>query len=106
MRIYELGQFNTSVYIKPTDKGLCRNYNSYIPDTYKKSIAQTLVFRAIKYSSRLISLNSEINRIKQVLVNNGFPLLIVDSIIQRSQHKYMTLNDDLNKDHINFYVKH
>ena len=28
----ELGQFNTSVYIKPTDKGLYKNFNSYIPD--------------------------------------------------------------------------
>ena len=79
--IDELGQFNTSVYIKPTDKGLYTNFNSYIPDTYKKSIAKTLVFRAIKYSSSWISFSSEINRIKQVLVNNGFSLLIVGSII-------------------------
>ena len=38
--INALGQFNTSVYIKPTDKGLYRNYNSYISDTYKKTIAK------------------------------------------------------------------
>ena len=105
MRTDELGQFNTSVYIKPTDKGLYTNYNSYISDTYKKSIAQTLVFRAIKYSSRLISFNSETNGIKQVPVKNSFPLLIVDSNIQRSLHKYVTLNDDLPKDPITFYVK-
>ena len=79
--IYELCQFNTSVYIKSTDKGLYKNYNSYITDTYKKSIATTLVFMAIKYLSSWISFTSEINRIKQVLVNNGFPLLIVDSIV-------------------------
>ena len=36
--IDEFGQFNTSVYIKPTDKGLYTNYNSYIPDTYKNQL--------------------------------------------------------------------
>ena len=49
--IDELGQFNTSIYIKPTDKGLYTNYNSYIPDTYTKSIAENLVFKANKYLS-------------------------------------------------------
>ena len=63
------------------------------------------MFRAIKYSSSWISFNSDINRITQVLVNNGFPLLIVDSIIQRSLHKYMTINADLPKDTITFYVR-
>ena len=41
----------------------------------------------------------------QVLVNNGFPLLIVGSIIQRSLHKYLTINDDLLNDPITFYVR-
>ena len=102
--IDKLGQFNTSVYIKPTDKGLYRNYIFYIPDTQKIN-CKNLVFRAIKYSSSWISFNSEINRIKQVLVNNGFTLLIMDSIIQRSLHKYMTINDDSPKDPITFYVQ-
>ena len=59
--INKLGQFNTSVYIKPTDTGLYKNYNSYIPDTHKKTITKTLVFRPIKYSCSWISFNSEIN---------------------------------------------
>ena len=70
--IYKLCQFNSSVYIKPTDKGLYKIFNSYIPDTYKISIAKTLVFMAIKYSSSWISFNSEINKIKQAFVNNRF----------------------------------
>ena len=94
--IDESGHFDTSVYIKPADKGLYTNYLSYIPDSYKKSIIKTLVFRAIKYSSTWHSVNSEIERIPQILVNNGFPLYILDKIIQHpSTNIYLLASNDL-----------
>ena len=51
------------------------------------------------------SFNSEINRIKQVLVNKGFLWFIVDTIIQRSLHECMTINANLPKGPITFYVR-
>ena len=37
--IDELGRFNTSVYIRPTDKGLYTNYNSYIYPSHIQKIS-------------------------------------------------------------------
>ena len=103
--IDESDHFDTSVYIKPTDKGLYTNYLSYIPDSYKKSIIKTLEFLAIKYSSTWHSVNSEIERIRQILVNNGFPLYIIDKIIQQSLDKYISPSVKPPDDCITFYVR-
>ena len=75
LTIDDMGNITTSVYTKPTDKGVYINYLSHMPDTYKKSIIKTLVIRAIKCSSNWLTFNSEIDRIKQVLVNNNFPCI-------------------------------
>ena len=45
------GRFDTSVYIKPTDKGCYANFNSHTPLQYKRSVINCLVNHAIKYSS-------------------------------------------------------
>ena len=45
----------TSVYIKPTDRGMYSNFSSHTLESYKISILKTLVNRAIKVSSPWIS---------------------------------------------------
>ena len=42
---------DTSVYIKPTDRGMYSNCSSHTLESYKISIIKTLVNRAIKVSS-------------------------------------------------------
>ena len=37
-------QFNTSVYRKPTFSGVFMHYESYVDQTYKKSLIDTLPF--------------------------------------------------------------
>ena len=81
-KIADDGSCHTSVYIKPTDNGIYSNFNSYTLDRYKRSVVKTLVHRAIKYSSSWKAFDSEIKRIRQTLVNNDYPLYIVDSIIK------------------------
>ena len=76
------GKFETSVHIKPTDRGMYPNFKSLIPDIYKKSVVNALVRRAIKYSSSWSSCVHELNRIKQVLCNNDFPQNFVEKIIE------------------------
>ena len=75
------GGFDTSVYVKPTDKGLYTNYGSHIPDQYKRSVISSLVNRALKICSSPQSRASEIKRITQLLVNNGYPQFLIDKII-------------------------
>ena len=105
------GAFNTSVYIKPTDKGVYTNFESHIPLQYKRSVINTLVNRAIKLCSTPASQQLELKRITQVLVNNGYPQNMIDHIIARkleqSNHATQPPDppDDPSGDVINFYAE-
>ena len=76
------GQISTFVFIKDTDKGL---YCSYLyvytlPQYNKRSIIiiKTLVHRALKLCSSWKEVDVEMGRLKQVFVNNEYPLAIID----------------------------
>ena len=77
------GHFDTSVYVKPTDKGLYMQYNSHTPEQYKKSVVNSLINRAFKLSSTEEARRNELSRVTQVLVNNGYPQTVVDRTIER-----------------------
>ena len=85
----ENGSITTSVYIKPTDRGLYSNFNSHAPIQYKKSIIKTLVCGALKYSSTWNDYHVEIDCILQVMSNNQFPQSIVEQIIKKCTEKYL-----------------
>ena len=103
------GGFDTTVYVKPTDKGLYANYNSHIPAQYKDSVISSLVNRAIKLCSTPENLTSELNRISQILVNNGYPQCLIDKTIKTKLNQQRDTNRvDLpvqTLDDINFYVE-
>ena len=82
MSVKQDGSIETSVYLKPTDKGIYPNFQSHIPEQYKKSVINSLVIRALKYSSTELILKAELVRIKQVLSNNGYPQKFTENIIQ------------------------
>ena len=44
-------QFKTSVYRKPTFSGVFTHYESYVDQTYKKSLIDTLLFRCFSICS-------------------------------------------------------
>ena len=85
----ENNDFTTSVYHKPTDVGRCLNYKSECPDKYKVSVVKSYMKRAYEVSSSWDLFNAEVSRMKQVLINNGFPNYIVDREVQ-------TLMDNIN----------
>ena len=71
----------TSVYTKPTDNGKCINAISECPERYKISAIRAYISRAYKISSSWDLFNFEIERIKQILINNGFPNGLVEDEI-------------------------
>ena len=83
------GTLATSVFIKPTDNGLYRNFNSHTPLTYKKSVVMSLIHRVLKYTSSWDNYNTEINRIKQLLANNNYPQHLVEIIIAQSLKNHL-----------------
>jgi len=100
--------FSTSVYVKPTDKGIYANYSSHIPLSYKKSVIKTLIHRALRYSTTWDLFDSEITRLKQVFCNNNYPQYLVDRLLKNMLDKFQTkpTNDTpSNNNSINIYVK-
>ena len=81
----------TSVYVKPTNLGDLVNFHSICPDKYKLGVIKTLLHRGYQICSDWESFHNEINRIKQLLTNNNFPMQVIDN----------TVRDFLNKINVN-----
>ena len=77
------GQMRTSVYRKPTDVGRCLNAVSECPDRYKISVVRGFIFRAKTLSSDRDEMLLELNRSKQILVNNGYTNKLIDDEIRK-----------------------
>ena len=109
MSVQHDGKIETSVYIKPTDKGIYPNFHSHIPEQYKKSVINSLVNRAIKYCSSEPTLNAELDRIKQILSNNGYPQTTTERIIRSKlaniNESQTPIETDNNDKSIRFYAQ-
>lgn len=73
------GRFKTSLFKKPTDLGLCLHAKSECPEKYKRGVIQAFLHRAYKASDDWNSFHSEMNRLKQILINNGYRNSAFDS---------------------------
>ena len=76
-------KYHTSVYVKKTNTGECLNYDSECPEKYKVSVINTFLHRAYNVSQDWKDFNTEVKRVKQLLVNNSYPLAIIDDTIKR-----------------------
>lgn len=91
----------TGVHTKPTNSGECLNYNSFAPHQYKTGIIRTFLNRAHKICNSPDTFHAEIERIKQLLTNNNFPMKIIDAEISKfmnrnQQNEERTTNDNNN----------
>ena len=75
--------FHTSVYRKPTDVGSCMNAIGDAPEQYKISVIKGFLHRAKTLCSDHTTMMLEIQRSKQILVNNGYLNAQVDVEIKR-----------------------
>ena len=74
--------FLTSVYRKPTFTGQYIRWNSFSPKTRKISLITTLVHRELIICSRT-KLGSELDKIKQLLIENGYSADVLLSCINK-----------------------
>ena len=72
----------SQVYVKPTDNGSCLNADGDCPDRYKRNVINNYLFRAYKFSENWSSFHSEVQRIKQTLINNNYTNRFVDHSIK------------------------
>ena len=73
----------TSVFKKPTDTGECLNYDSICPERYKINVIKNFLHRSHKICSTWELFMYEVDRIKQMLINNNFPNAVVDLQIRK-----------------------
>ena len=76
-------RLKTSVYTKPTNEGDCINFHSIAPERYKMGVVKTFLHRAYEICSDWTTFNTEIERIRQVLNNNNFPIATIDEEIRK-----------------------
>ena len=74
--------FLTSAYRKPTFTGQYIRWNSFGPKTRKISLIKTLVHRALMICSKT-KLGPELDKIKQLLIENGYPADVLLSCINQ-----------------------
>ena len=97
---------HTSVHIKSTNSGDCINFSSICPDRYKTGVIKSFLHRAFHISCDWNTFHEEVERIRQMLVNNNFPVNIVDktiSIFLKKINQTNNNNDTTNKDIKIFY---
>ena len=82
------GHFSTTVFRKPTDEGRCLHGKSQCPQRYKDSVVKAYIHRALKHCSTWLLFHQEVERIKQVLVDNEYDLATIDQQIRTATDKY------------------
>ena len=80
-------KYTTGVYVKPTNTGQTLNAKSECPSKYKQSVLRAFITRAIKTSSTHELMDTELNRVRQLLVNNGYCNSEIDQEINQQLHK-------------------
>ena len=80
----------TSVYCKPTFTGQYLRWESFSPLKRKISLISTLVHRTLMICTKR-RLNEEIERIKKILLDNGYPKNIINTQITKKIAQFSTL---------------
>ena len=81
--------FFTSIYRKPTFTGQYIRWNSFSPKTRKISLIKTLVLRALMICSKT-KLGPELDKIKQLLIENGYSADVLLSCINKKLANFAT----------------
>ena len=74
----EGNKFATTVYCKPTFRGVYTHCDSFLPTTYKFSMTYTLVFRCFSICSYWTNFHNELVFLKDIFLKNGYPISFID----------------------------
>ena len=86
----EKGKFVTNVYRKKTFSGVYTNFNSFIPETYKTGLIESLLFRCFNLCSDFVKFHHEINILKSILYKNSYPRDFVEKCIKKLLDRVLT----------------
>ena len=77
----------SSIYRKPTFTGQYLRWDSFGPTKRKTNLIGTLVHRALKICSKS-KLQQELDQIRAILLNNGYPEYIINTSISKKISKF------------------
>jgi len=102
----QIRNFETTVHVKSTHSGDCINFRSICPNRYKIGVVKTLLHRAYHICSNWQNFHLEVERIKQLLTNNNFPMHIIDDSIDKFLNKAMQCpSNDQQEQNINLFYE-
>ena len=64
---------NTSVYREPTFSGVFTHYESYLDQSRKTSLTDTLLFRCFSICSDYTLFHLEVEKLREILKTNTYP---------------------------------
>ena len=73
----------TSVYRKSTFSEVFTNFGTFVPKSYKYNLLFTLLHRAFKFCSYFERFHQDIDKLKTIFENNGYPRSFVDFCIKK-----------------------
>ena len=74
-------ELKTSLFRKKTFIGVYLTFNNHLPNTYKKGLIGTLLYRVYNICSNYSSIHQEHNYLKTVWQKDSFPLLFIDKCV-------------------------
>ncbi|XP_064106896.1 uncharacterized protein LOC135215872 [Macrobrachium nipponense] len=83
----------TSVYTKQTNLGLCLNGDSECPARFKNTTVRAYIRRALTHCSSWQDTHKELDRVTQMLVNNGYPNRLVDKEVRTALDRWYGENE-------------
>ena len=88
----ERDKFTTNVFTKLSNANMCLNAQSDCPARYKRSVISSYVNRAFTHCSSWKLIRKELDRISQVLVNNGYSSRDIQNTINNKFANFMEQN--------------
>ncbi|UYV76728.1 hypothetical protein LAZ67_14001896 [Cordylochernes scorpioides] len=85
---YSNNNITTSIYKKPTHTGTYWNFSSQHHFSQKVGLVKALIYRAFTLINDTTKRNIEINNIKKELINEDFPIKVINRIIEDMNQKY------------------
>ena len=83
----ENGKFVTNVYRKETFTGFYTNFSSFIPLEHKFGLVYMLLHCCFFLASDMFKFHFEIEKLKEILLSNGYSNKIIDKCIPKFMNK-------------------
>ena len=84
---HENGKFVPNVYRKETFTGIYTNFSSFIPLEHKFGLVYTLLHRCSCLVSDMSKFHFEIEKLKEILLSNGYSNKFIDKCISKFMNK-------------------